>query len=66
MPRSGAFSRVAQAVALASVNYGEAEDGNKQMFQSLTTSLKAPAGDLPPPSRSEGQGPVTETAPAPP
>src|ERR1700735_5051538 len=62
----GAFSKVAQAVAQASVNYGEAEDGNKQMFQSRTTSLNAPPGDLPPPARSESQGPVTETAPAPP
>ena len=65
-PDSGAFSKVAQAVAMASVNYGEAEDSNKQMFQGLTASLKAPPGSLPPPSRSESQGPVTETAPAPP
>jgi hypothetical protein len=62
-PDSGAFSKVAQAVALASINYGEAEDSNQKMFRGLTISLNAPPGNLPPPSRSDSQSPITETAP---
>lgn len=64
-PQSGAFSKIASAVGMASINYGEAEDSNQKMFQSLTNDLNSPSSNLPPPSRDDNQGPITETAPAP-
>lgn len=64
-PDSGAFSKVIDAVATASINYGEAEDGNQKMFEALTSSLKSSSSNEPPPSRSDTQGPITEIAPPP-
>ena len=61
----GAFQMVADAVAMAANNYGEAEDSNQKMFLSLVSSLgsSAPPGA---PVRDQGSPPVTENAPAPP
>jgi hypothetical protein len=65
-PKSGALPRIADAVAYAAINYGEAEDSNQKMFQSLTNDLNSPPGTPPPPTRDQNQGPITENAPAPP
>jgi hypothetical protein len=61
----GAFQRVAQSVGIASINYGEVEQGNTQMFMSFVSALGSPSSTAPPPSRDQQQGPVTEIAPAP-
>ena len=64
-PDSGAFPKLANAVATASVNYGEAEDTVQKMFQSLTDGLNAPPGTPGPPTRGQNQPPITENAPPP-
>jgi hypothetical protein len=63
----GAFQRVADSVGIASINYGEAEQGIEQMFMSLVNALGSSSSTAaaPPPSRDQQQGPVTEIAPAP-
>jgi len=38
-PSSGALPRIADGVALAAINYGEAEDAVTKMFNSLTVGL---------------------------
>jgi uncharacterized protein YukE len=63
----GAFQKIADAVGMASTNYGEAESSNEQMFLTLIKSLGSSSSStaVPPPTRDQQQGPVTETAPAP-
>ena len=64
-PASGVLPKIAQAVAIASINYGEAEDTVMEMFKTLTDGLNAPPGTPGPPTRGQDQGPVTENAPRP-
>jgi hypothetical protein len=62
----GAFGRLVDAVQLASVNYGEAEDANVKMFRSLLDGLTGPPGTPGPPTRGVNDPPITENAPPPP
>jgi hypothetical protein len=76
-PTSGALPKIAMAVNLAAVNYGEAEDVIIRMFTSLVAGLiigdvqglgpQAPHSIDPPPTRTPDpqSGPITESAPAP-
>jgi uncharacterized protein YukE len=60
---SGALPKIATAVAIASINYGEAEDVVVKMFQSLLDALNASPGTPTPPVRHQDEGPVTEQSP---
>jgi hypothetical protein len=61
-PSTGILPKIAQKVAVASINYGEAEDVNTKMFQSVGSGG---SGGPTPPTRSDNNGPITENAPAP-
>lgn len=64
-PDSGAFAQLVMAVSMAAINYGEAEDSNQKMFQSLSAALNSKSSNPTPFTRSDTQGPITEYAPAP-
>jgi uncharacterized protein YukE len=53
---SGVLSEIAQAVGVAAINYGEAEDTIRKMFVGLTNG----GGTAGPPDRNQNDGPVTE------
>ena len=57
---TGALPKIGGAVVAASINYGDAEDTNQKMFQSLSSAMSAPPGAPQPPSRGQNEGPVTE------
>ncbi|MFG2041281.1 WXG100 family type VII secretion target [Dactylosporangium sp. NPDC048998] len=64
-PDVGILTHIADAVILASINYGEAEDSVNKMFQQMSTSMIAGrvAGGLGAhgdPSRHLNDGPITE------
>ena len=63
-PASGALPKIAEAVAIAAMNYGQAEDAVTKTFRGFGDQ-NAPHS-APPPTRNHNQGPVTENAPAPP
>jgi uncharacterized protein YukE len=76
-PATGALPKIAMAVNLAAVNYGEAEDVIIRMFTSLLSGLivgdmqglgpNAPHSINPPPTRTPNPlyGPITESSPPP-
>jgi uncharacterized protein YukE len=65
-PTLGVLPKMASGVAMASINYGEAEATIEEMFLTLYSSLAGPSDSPVPPTRDQDQGPVTENAPAPP
>jgi hypothetical protein len=69
-PSSGALPKIADAVAQAAMNYGVAEDTNVTNLKNYADALNAAGGGgstvNSPPTRGGNQGPVGETAPAPP
>jgi hypothetical protein len=69
-PNSGVLPKIALAVATASMNYAMAEDTIITNLQQYIDGLNTPPGGPDtvnsPPTRGGNQGPVTESAPAPP
>jgi hypothetical protein len=69
-PSSGALPKIADSVAQAAMNYGVAEDSITTSLQNYINGLNAGGGGgstvNSPPTRGGNQGPVGETAPAPP
>jgi uncharacterized protein YukE len=57
---SGALNQIANAVANAAVNYGEAEDANLKMFEQYGSGGSSTGA-----TRNNTLGPVTESAPTP-
>lgn len=60
-PTSGILSHIGNAVALASINYGEAESIVTQMFRDMSNALaQAPTGSNP--GRNITGGPINENS----
>lgn len=59
----GVLSKIANAIAAASINFGLAEDNVKKMFDSLGTGLDTPAPAGTPPIRSDNGPPVSVQTP---
>jgi hypothetical protein len=62
-PSSGALPKIADAVGMAALNYGETEDTVKRMFDTFSASLNSSSPTTPPPDRDDNDGPITENTP---
>jgi hypothetical protein len=59
---SGALPKIADAVGMAALNYGETEDTVKSSFDLFAARLNS-SSNYQPPARSNTDGPITEVTP---